>query len=51
MKEARNGAALAIMATPIGNLEDLTLRGKRLLESADIVICGRRGGNSPPPRF
>ena len=39
MKEARDGAALAIMATPIGNLEDLTLRGKRLLEGADMVIC------------
>lgn len=30
---------LAIVATPIGNLEDLTFRARRTLREADFVIC------------
>lgn len=30
---------LSIIATPIGNLEDLTFRAVRLLREADFVIC------------
>lgn len=32
-------ATLFIVGTPIGNLEDVTLRALRVLEEADIILC------------
>lgn len=33
------GGTLSIVATPIGNLEDVTLRALRVLREADVVYC------------
>lgn len=45
-RAALNGGTLFVVATPIGNYGDLTLRARRVLRECDAVICEERRAGS-----